>query len=279
GITITGTSTPGTESINLYADGTQVNLPITPDAQTGDWTVTLTVPDDINQGEHTFTATAVNNNVESGLSNEVTFTISCAPTIDAHDDDTDCTDGITITGTSTPGTESINLYADGTQVNLPITPDAQTGDWTVTLTVPDDINQGEHTFTATAVNNNVESGLSNEVTFTISCAPTITQPPITIIDCTIDFAVSGTSEPGNEAINLYKKDAQNQLTFLGSDNTIDQNGDWSVILNPTDPNLGEGTFTLVAKAVNNNVESAESNEVTLTINCPLVAPAINGPEL
>src|SRR6188508_591077 len=136
GITITGTSTPGTESINLYADGTQVTgLTITPDAQTGDWTVTLNVPDDINQGEHTFTATAVNNNVESELSNEVTFTISCAPTIDAHVDDTDCTDGITITGTSTPGTESINLYADGTQVNLPITPDAQTGDWTVTWAV------------------------------------------------------------------------------------------------------------------------------------------------
>ena len=82
---------------------------------------------------------------------------------------------------------------------------------------------------------------------------------------------------GTESINLYKKDAQNQLTLLGSDNTIVQNGDWSVILNPIDPNLGEGTFTLVAKAVINNVESAESNEVTLTINCPLVAPAINGP--
>ena len=173
GITITGTSEPGTESINLYADGTQITgLTITPDAQ-GVWTVTLTVPDNIDQGEHTFTATAVNNGVESELSNEVTFTISCAPAIDAHGDDTDCTDGITITGTSEPGTESINLYADGTQITgLTITPDAQ-GVWTVTLTVPDNIDQGEHTFTATAVNNGVESELSNEVTFTISCAPAI----------------------------------------------------------------------------------------------------------
>ena len=55
---------------------------------------------------------------------------------------------------------------------------------------------------------------------------------------------------GTESINLYKKDAQNQLTFLGSDNTIDQNGDWSVILNPNDQNLGEGTFTLVAEGCN-----------------------------
>ena len=105
----------------------------------------MTVPENIDQGEHTFTATAVNNGVESVLSNEVTFTISCAPAIDAHGDDTDCTDGITITGTSEPGTESINLYADGTQITgLTITPDAQ-GVWTVTLTVPEDIDhRGTH---------------------------------------------------------------------------------------------------------------------------------------
>ena len=44
--------------------------------------------------------------------------------------------------------------------NLTITPE-QDGAWTVTLTVPDDINPGEHEFTATAVNNGVESELSN----------------------------------------------------------------------------------------------------------------------
>ena len=183
------------ESINLYADGTQITgLTITPDAQ-GVWTVTLTVPDNIDQGEHTFTATAVNNGVESELSNEVTFTISCAPAIDAHGDDTDCTDGITITGTSEPGTESINLYADGTQITgLTITPDAQ-GVWTVTLTVPDNIDQGEHTFTATAVNNGVESELSNEVTFTISCAPAIDAHGDDT-DCTDGITITGTSEPG-----------------------------------------------------------------------------------
>ena len=86
----------------------------------------MTVPDNINPGEHTFTATAVNNGVESVASDPVTFTISCAPTIDAHDDVTDCTTGITITGTSDPGTESINLYANGIQITgLTITPDPQ----------------------------------------------------------------------------------------------------------------------------------------------------------
>ena len=263
GITITGTSPPGTESINLYADGTQVNLPITPD-ENGVWTVTLTVPDDINPGEHTFTATAVNNEVESELSNAVTFTISCAPAIDAHGDVTDCTEGITITGTSPPGTESINLYADGTQVNLPITPD-ENGVWTVTLTVPDDINPGEHTFTATAVNNEVESVASDPVTFTISCAPAIDAHG-DVTDCTEGITITGTSPPGTESINLYADGTQVNLPI-----TPDENGVWTVTLTvPDDINPGEHTFT--ATAVNNEVESELSNAVTFTISC---APAID----
>ena len=266
GITITGTSEPGTESINLYADGTQITgLTITPDAQ-GVWTVTLTVPDNINQGEHTFTATAVNNGVESELSNEVTFTISCAPAIDPHGDDTDCTDGITITGTSEPGTESINLYADGTQITgLTITPDAQ-GVWTVTLTVPDNINQGEHTFTATAVNNGVESELSNEVTFTISCAPAI-DPHGDDTDCTDGITITGTSEPGTESINLYADGTQ----ITGLTITPDAQGVWTVTLTVPD-NINQGEHTFTATAVNNGVESELSNEVTFTISC---APAID----
>ena len=266
GITITGTSEPGTESINLYADGTQITgLTITPDAQ-GVWTVTLTVPDNIDQGEHTFTATAVNNGVESELSNEVTFTISCAPAIDAHGDDTDCTDGITITGTSEPGTESINLYADGTQITgLTITPDAQ-GVWTVTLTVPDNIDQGEHTFTATAVNNGVESELSNEVTFTISCAPAIDAHGDDT-DCTDGITITGTSEPGTESINLYADGTQ----ITGLTITPDAQGVWTVTLTVPD-NIDQGEHTFTATAVNNGVESELSNEVTFTISC---APAID----
>ena len=266
GITITGTSEPGTESINLYADGTQITgLTITPDAQ-GVWTVTLTVPDNIDQGEHTFTATAVNNGVESELSNEVTFTISCAPAIDAHGDDTDCTDGITITGTSEPGTESINLYADGTQITgLTITPDAQ-GVWTVTLTVPDNIDQGEHTFTATAVNNGVESELSNEVTFTISCAPAIDAHGDDT-DCTDGITITGTSEPGTESINLYADGTQ----ITGLTITPEEDGTWTVTLTVPD-NIDQGEHTFTATAVNNGVESELSNEVTFTISC---APAID----
>ena len=196
GITISGTSPEGTESINLYADGVLIpNLTIDLQ-QDGTWTVTLTVPTDIGPGLHEFTATAVNNGVESGLSNAVSFTISCAPTIDAHGDDTDCSDGITISGTSPEGTESINLYADGVLIpNLTIDLQ-QDGTWTVTLTVPTDIGPGLHEFTATAVNNGVESGLSNAVSFTISCAPTIDAHGDDT-DCSDGITISGTSPEGN----------------------------------------------------------------------------------
>ena len=266
GITISGTSPEGTESINLYADGVLIpNLTIDLQ-QDGTWTVTLTVPTDIGPGLHEFTATAVNNGVESGLSNAVSFTISCAPTIDAHGDDTDCTDGITISGTSPEGTESINLYADGVLIpNLTIDLQ-QDGTWTVTLTVPTDIGPGLHEFTATAVNNGVESGLSNAVSFTISCAPTIDAHGDDT-DCTDGITISGTSPEGTESINLYADGV------LIPNLTIDlqQDGTWTVTLTvPTD--IGPGLHEFTATAVNNGVESGLSNAVSFTISC---APTID----
>ena len=221
----------GTESINLYADGTQItDLTITPDAK---WCLDsyLDCPRLILiQGNTTFTATAVNNGVESELSNAVTFTISCAPAIDAHGDDTDCTDGITITGTSPAGTESINLYADGTQIpGLTITPDAR---WCLDsyLDCPRLILvQGNTTFTATAVNNGVESELSNAVTFTISCAPAIDAHGDDT-DCTDGITITGTSPPGTESINLYADGTLIQI----SPSLLMQNGVWTVTLTVPD---------------------------------------------
>ena len=265
-ITISGTAAPGTDSINLYADGVQISgLNIVPDAQ-GVWSVDLTAPTDINVGQHTFTATSVENGVESELSNEVTFTISCAPTIDAHDDVTDCTTPITISGTAAPGTDSINLYADGVQISgLNIVPDAQ-GVWSVDLTAPTDINVGQHTFTATSVENGVESELSNEVTFTISCAPTIDAHD-DVTDCTTPITISGTAAPGTDSINLYADGVQ----ISGLNIVPDAQGVWSVDLTaPTDINVGQHTFT--ATSVENGVESELSNEVTFTISC---APTID----
>ncbi len=141
----------------------------------GIWSVTLTAPADITPGTYTFFATAVVDGVESGNSNSIEFTISCAPTVDAHADVTDCTTDITITGTAPEGTDSINLYADdgSNPAFIIATATPSGGIWSVTLTAPADITPGTYTFFATAVVDGVESGNSNSIEFTISCAPTV----------------------------------------------------------------------------------------------------------
>ena len=132
---VTGTAQAGA-TITLYKkvgmtltqlDGTTVTN------SGGTWSITLN-PLDPNLGAgaggtFTLVAKASFGQQISGESAPKTLTIDCVvppPAIDAHGDVTDCTEGITITGTSEPGTESINLYADGTQITgLTITPDAK----------------------------------------------------------------------------------------------------------------------------------------------------------
>ena len=51
-------------------------------------------------------------------------------------------------------------------------------------------------------------------------------------------------------------------------------GTWSTTVDPTDVDLGVGTFTLVAQAQEGTALSRNSNEVTITIVCP---PTIDDP--
>jgi len=144
---------------------------------------------------------------------------------------------------------------------------------------PNDPNLGEGTFTlvAKAVVNNVESAESNGVTLTINCplaVPAINEPG-TITDCQSSFDISGSSEVGT-TITLFKKDGQT-LTQLDGTATTDQNGAWTITLDPNDPNLGEGTFTLVVTASKQGETDVTSSEVTLTINCPTPPPPSNPP--
>ena len=50
------------------------------------------------------------------------------------------------------------------------------------------------------------------------------------------FVVSGTSEPG-ATITLFIEGTETQL---GDPTTADENGAWSITLDPTDENLGAG---------------------------------------
>ena len=114
-------------------------------------------------------------------SEDVTFTISCAPTITDHADVTDCPTPITISGTTPQGIDSITLFANNVQIGTDDT--IVNGAWSVELNVPADITPGTYTFTATATTDGVESEISNSIEFTISCAPTITNHA-DVTDCT-----------------------------------------------------------------------------------------------
>ena len=53
---------------------------------------------------------------------------------------------------------------------------------------------------------------------------------------------------------------------------------WSISLDPLDTDLGEGTFTLVAKASFGANTSGESAPKTLTIDCVVPPPVITQPD-
>ena len=79
---------------------------------------------------------------------------------------------------------------------------------------------------------------SDAVTLTINCpqGPVVITQPDTITDCESDFVVSGNADPG-ASITLLIEGTETELGTT----TADANGDWSITLNPTDPNLGGGT--------------------------------------
>ena len=118
----------------------------------------------------------------------------------------------------------------------------------------------------------------NVITVVTPDPPTIDQPE-TITDCDNPFDITGNADTATETIDLYIKDGE-ILTLIGSTSDIDdETGQWIISVDPNDPNLGDGTFTLVAIAMIGEEESGESNEVTVTIDCPLPTPTIDTPEV
>ena len=107
--------------------------------------------------------------------------------------------------------------------------------------------------------------------------PQIDQPD-TITDCENDFDITGTADDDTDTVNLYIKNLDNSITLIGTTNDIDdETGEWTITLNRDD--FGEGTtFELVAKAVIDGVESAESERVTVRFDCAQDPVVINQPE-
>ena len=305
---ITGTTDPDTESINLYIKNLDNSLTLigTTDGivpggeeQPATWTISIN-RDDFGEGT-TFelVAKAVIGEEESEESERVTVRFDCAvslptPTIDTPEVSliTDCDNEFTVTGGfeggSSGATEVLILYREGdpnTEVGRTTVFD-EDGSWSIQLD-PTVVGEGELILVAQGIQNEGTEGeetseLSDSVTYEIDCPvpiPTIDQPD-TITDCENNFDVTGTVDPDAEAVNLYVKVGEGEsatLFLIGTDSELtpeDGPSTWSISVDPNDPNLGEGTHTLVAKGVIGGEESEESEGVTLEIDCPVPPPVI-----
>ena len=206
--------------------------------------------------------------------------------------------------------ESATLFLIGTDSEL--TPEDGPSTWSISVD-PNDPNLGEgtHTLVAKGVIGGEESEESESVTLEIDLTvppPTIDQPD-TVTDCENNFDITGTADTDTETVNLYLKmlvtlsptsyngaGSFTSLSYNGVGSLIpisgptptliligrtsdidDETGQWTISVDPNNPNLGDGTFTIVVKAVIGGEESAESNPVTLTIDCPEVATTIDDP--
>ena len=218
------------------------------------------------------------------FSDAVTLTINCPQglvVITQPDTITDCESDFVVSGTADPGA-SITLLIEGTETELGTTTADANGDWSITLN-PTDPNLGggtddEVSIVAKASQEGETDVFSDPVTLTINCpqGPVVITQPDTITDCESDFVVSGTADPG-ASITLLIEGTETELGTT----TADANGDWSITLNPTDPNLGGGTddeVSIVAKASQEGETDVTSDPVTLTINCPQGPVVITQPD-
>ena len=286
--TVSGTTDPATTQINLYIDGNLFTstTDITPggEGEPATWEIILDPTDPaLGNGDFTLTATAIIDGQESSPSEgaSVNITLDCPPTITAPETVTDCED-FTVSGTTDPATTQINLYIDGNLFTstTDITPggEGEPATWEIILDPTDPaLGNGDFTLTATAIIDGQESSPSEgaSVNITLDCPPTITAPE-TVTDCE-DFTVSGTADPATTQINLY---IDGNLFTSTTDITPGGEGEpatWEIILNPTDPALGNGDFTLTATAIIDGQESSPSEgaSVNITLDCP---PTITAPE-
>ncbi|HTH22080.1 MAG TPA: S8 family serine peptidase, partial [Nitrososphaeraceae archaeon] len=144
------------------------------------------------------------------------------------------------------------------------------GVWSTTID-PKDPNLGDGTFTLIATTQVGEGDPvdTNTIQVTIDCPPTLVGPEGTVTCGEGDFEVSGEFAGAGASIVVYVVDDQDQRHEIGTA-TADANGVWSTTIDPKDPNLGDGTFTLIATA-----NGIDTNTIQVTIDCP---PTLVGPE-
>src|SRR4029078_5187619 len=146
------------------------------------------------------------------------------------------------------------------------------GVWSTTID-PKDPNLGDGTFTLIATTQVGEGDPvdTNTIQVTIDCPPTLVGPEGTVTCGEGDFEVSGEFAGAGASIVVYVVDDQDQRHEIGTA-TADANGVWSTTIDPKDPNLGDGTFTLIATA-----NGIDTNTIQVTIDCPAAPTTIEEP--
>ena len=227
----------------------------------GVWSTTID-PKDTNLGDGTFTLIATANGIDT---NTIQVTIDCPPTLVGPEGTVTCGEGdFEVSGEFAGAGASIVVHV-GTNSGPIVgtaTADAN-GVWSTTID-PKDTNLGDGTFTLIATANGIDT---NTIQVTIDCPPTLVGPEGTVTCGEGDFEVSGEFAGAGASIVVHV--GTNSGPIVGTA-TADANGVWSTTIDPKDPNLGDGTFTLIVTA-----NGIDTNTIQVTIDCP---PTLVGPE-
>lgn len=174
-------------------------------------------------------------------------------TAPADGSDVEGNSDVTVSGTATPGA-TVTLTVDGSTVGT-ATVDAD-GNWTATVNVA----FGDTTIVATQTVKDEQQEATDSVTVTAAVtAPSILAPADGSTTEDTTPAISGTGIAG-ATLTVTITDATGNETVR--EVTVDADGSWSLTV---DTELELGDYTVVAKQVIDEIESADSNSVAFTI--------------
>jgi parallel beta-helix repeat protein len=129
---------------------------------------------------------------------------------------------------------------------------------------------GSYSITAKATDNGSLVTTSSPVSFTVSNTNTAPTVSITSPTATTKFEAPASvtiSAVATDDGSVSKVDFYNGTTLLGSDNTSPYSFTWT--------NVAAGSYSLTAKATDNNSLSATSSTVTVTVSKPNAAPTVS----
>lgn len=237
-------------------DNEYFNSNIESDTQ-GNWSIDAGTLAD---GTYTVIATAADNAGNEVMAGPNTFTIDSTAPMVSIDSPTMgervLTLRPTISGTADAGLE-VAITLDGQALGT--TTAANDGTWSIDPT--EELAEGEHTVSASVTDASGNTGTSGDVTFNIDLVDplVITSPENgATIPATGDVTVTGTGEPGTE-ITVTIGD-QTVTT------TVDDEGNWSVAINPS--GATEGTITVT--------DGEETLTITVTLDPGMVENANPG---